>query len=357
MNRYLAALVFSALAVVILVAGCASAASAPVKAASPPTTAPAATKPALATAQPATSSATTAAWPEKGKTITIIVPFPAGGTTDLAARVLATYLQKDLGTPVQVVDKPGASSQVGLTELAQAKPDGYTMAYFILQNAIPIYLDPSRNAGFTRKSFVPIAMVGEDPKMVAVQASSPWKTMKDLVDAAKASPNTLTFGAGGVLSPEDIWGLQLQQAAGIKFSTVQFDGIAPTMAALLGGQVNFATGSMGALAGPMKDNKVRALAIAANRPSPLAPQVPTIDSQGYKEYCLLSKAIAVPAGTPQNVVDILSNAVQKTMADPTQKQKILAMDMDYQYTGPAETTAYWDQLEKQIAPLISLAKK
>lgn len=344
MNRFLAALVFSSLAFALLVAGCSSASPAP-------TAAPAAQN------TPTPVPAAKVTFPEKGKSITIIVPFPAGGTTDLAARVLGSYMEKDLGVPVQVVNKPGATSQTGLTEFAKSKPDGYTLAYFILQNAIAAYLDPERKAAFGRKDIKPIGMVGEDPKLVAVKSDSPYKSMKELLEAARAKPGTMTFGAGGILSPEHIWGLQLQQSAGVKFSTVQFDGIAPTMTALLGGHVDFVTGSMGALSGPMKEKQLRVLTIADRQPTPLAPEVPTIESEGYKVYCLLSKAVAVPADTPKEIVDILTKSVEKAMANPEHKKKILDMALDFRYTGPEQTAAYWDELEKGIAPLISLARK
>ena len=359
MKRSLAVLVCSVLTAVLLVAGCSSAAPAPTPApaASKPTAAEPTKAAAPAPAQPTAAAASKVTFPEKGKAITIIVPFPAGGTTDVAARVLASYMEKDLGGPVQVIDKPGASSQAGLTDFARAKADGYTLAYFILQNAIPAYLDPDRQAAFSRKDIKPIGMVGEDPKIVAVKADSPYKTMKDLLDAAKANPGNMTFGAGGVLSPEHIWGLQLQQAAGVKFATVQFDGIAPTMTALLGGHVDFVTGSLGALAGPMKDGMVRALAIADRQPNPLVPDIPTIDSQGYKVYCLLSKAVAVPADTPKEITDILAKSLEKVMADPEQKKKIMDASMDFRFTNASQTATYWDEMEKGIAPLINLAKQ
>ncbi len=362
MKRSLTVLVCSVLATVLLVAGCSSAAPAPTAPPAPKPTEPAkaaapAAQPTAAPAQPAAPAAPKVAFPEKGKTITIIVPFPAGGTTDIAARVLGSYMEKDLGVPVQVVNKPGASSQTGLTEFARSKPDGYTLAYFILQNAIPAYLDPDRKAAFARKDLKPIGMVGEDPKIIAVRSDSPYKNVKELLDGAKEKNGTMTFGAGGILSPEHIWGLQLQQAAGVKFQTVQFDGIAPTMTALLGGHVDFITGSLGALAGPMKDKQVRALAIADRQANPLVPDIPTIDSQGFKVYCLLSKAVAVPAETPKEIADILARSVEKVMGDPEHKKKIMDASMDFRFTNAANTAAYWDDLEKIIGPLIALAKQ
>src|SRR5512139_2410738 len=133
----------------------------------------------------APTAAGTAEYPAKGRTITIIVPSTAGGGTDTATRMLAPILEKDLGVPIQIVNKPGASMQIGLSEVAAAKPDGYTLVMSVLPTAASIYLDPERKATFTRKNLQPIALVYEAPFCVWVLASSPYKTLKDVADAAK----------------------------------------------------------------------------------------------------------------------------------------------------------------------------
>ena len=127
-------------------------------------------------------------YPVKGKTITTIVPSTAGGGTDSAARLLAPYLEKELGVPVEIVNKPGASMQIGLTEVARAKRDGYTLVWSVLPTAASIYLDPERQAAFKRDSLEPIAMYYGAPFGIVVLGSSSYKTLKDVVDAAKADP-------------------------------------------------------------------------------------------------------------------------------------------------------------------------
>ncbi len=359
MNRSLASLAFSALVVASIVVGCATAAPAPTQTPPTPTKAPAAQPTAVPTAaaKPTAAPAAKAGWPEKGKAISVIVPFAAGGTTDLAARILASFMEKDLGTPLQVVNKAGASSQTGLTEFVKSKPDGYTIAYFMMQYPISFYLDPQRQAAFTKKDFKLIGMVGEDPKMVIVKAESPYKTMKDLVEAARAQPEKITFASGGLLSPEDIWVKQLERATGVRFASVQFDGIAAMTTALLGGHVEFALGSVGSVGSALKANQVRLLAQAAPKANPLAPpDVQTIKAQGYEVYAMLSRAIAVPAGTPDNVADIIGKSIQRAMQDPDQKKKIGEIQMDFSYMGPEQLSAYWDQTEKEMAPVIAGVK-
>jgi len=163
----------------IIAVGCAGTPPAPTPtkaAAAAPTTAPAAapTKApaAAATAAPTKAAAPTAAklnFPEKGKTVTIIVPWSAGGSNDVYCRLLAPYLEKEMGTPFQVVNRPEASSQVGMTELAKAKPDGYTLGLNSLQTTISVYLDAERKAAFDRKSFQPVAVGIHEAFWVGVQ--------------------------------------------------------------------------------------------------------------------------------------------------------------------------------------------
>ena len=132
------------------------------------------------------SAGQTVDFPAKGRTITVLVPFPAGGATDIATRMVAETMKSELGTSIQVVNKPGASSQVGMTELARAKADGYTLSASPLPAVILTYLDPDRKAIYTSKSFQPLANVIVPPVVVSVKADSPYRTLQDLVAAAKA---------------------------------------------------------------------------------------------------------------------------------------------------------------------------
>jgi len=127
-------------------------------------------------------------FPQKGKAIQVLVGFAAGGSSDAGARILASGLEKELGASVLVVNKPGASGQIAYTALTQAKPDGYTLVNTNFPSSIISYLDPARKATYTRKSFEVLALHVIDPGLIAVKADSPHKTLKDLVEAAKANP-------------------------------------------------------------------------------------------------------------------------------------------------------------------------
>ncbi len=175
-------------------------------------------------------------YPTPGRSVNVIVPYAAGGGTGGAAQMLASLLEKELKTPFQVVFRPGAGAQVGTTELVRSKPDGYTIGYAGVPTTPVIYLDPQRQAVFNRSSFTHIASHFATSALVSVPATSPYKTLKDLVHAAKAQPEKITVATIGLNSPAHLGGMMLEKAAGVKFAFVHFDaGDAPATNAVLGG--------------------------------------------------------------------------------------------------------------------------
>src|SRR5512138_9391 len=224
-----------------------------------------------------------AEFPAKGKSITMILGTSAGGSTDVGARILPAVMEKDLpGTRIQVENKPGAGWQIGLTALARSKPDGYTIGFTILPQTITNYLDPERKAVFNRKSFQTLGMQVVDPGVIAVKASSPYKTLQDVLDAAKANPGKVKASATGILGDDHLAILQLQRQTGIKFAIVQFDGSAPSMTALLGGHTDVYFGNVGDTVPQFKAGEVRILALMDDQESPLVPGVKTTFAQGIK---------------------------------------------------------------------------
>src|SRR5262245_15130828 len=168
-----------------------------------------------------------------GKPITLIVPYAAGGTTDSAARLLAARLEEELSTRVQVVNRPGAASQVGLQSLLAAPPNGYTLSYGVLPTVITHYSDPGREPPYARKDFRPVAHHHLIPAMIAVPTSSPYQTLKEFVEAARANPAKITISDSALMGNPHLCVLMLQKAAGVKFASVHFDGGAPSVTALL----------------------------------------------------------------------------------------------------------------------------
>ena len=256
----------------------------------------------------AAAPATKVVYPEKGKAISFIVQYAPGGGSDVAARVLAPLMEKDLGTPVQVVNKEGAGGQVGFTAMTTSKPDGYTIGWVVLPTVITTYLDPERKAVFSRKSFDLIGMHDMDPGIVAVRSDSPYKTMKDLVEAAKKNPEKIRACTAGILSDDHIAILKTEQLSGAKFAVVNMDGSAAGRTALLGGHIEAFYGNQSELTSQVKSGDVRLLAIFDKKRSAYYPDVPTAEEQGYKIEGGVHHGLALPAGAPKEVFDALVKA-------------------------------------------------
>jgi tripartite-type tricarboxylate transporter receptor subunit TctC len=297
-------------------------------------------------------------YPVAGKTITTIVPSTAGGGTDTAARLIAPLLEKELGVAVEVVNKPGASMQIGMSEAARAKPDGYTLIWSVLPTFASVYLDSERKSPVKRDSLKPIAMYYGAPFAVVVQASSPYKTLKDVVDAAKANPGKLRSGTTGFLSTGHFANLAFQQGAGTSMATVNFQGGGPQVTALLGGHIDVGFNSIGELVTHVKSGALRILAVMDDKRSPLLPDAPTTGEAGYKVIPIGSDiGLSAPAGTPDAITERLSQAMKKAMADAQLQAKMLEIGNTVTYLDSAAYTKFWDDVDARFKPLIEAARK
>jgi tripartite-type tricarboxylate transporter receptor subunit TctC len=299
-----------------------------------------------------------AAFPQKGRPISIIVPNAPGGTSDITARLIAPVLEKEFGTPVVVVNKPGAGMQVGLTEAALAKPDGYTMATTALPGALTVYLDPDRQAVPQIREVQQVALHNLDVGAVVVAANSPYRTLKELVDAAKANPKGLKAATDGLMSADHMATLYFNKRVGTDFKLVHFDGGAPATTALVGGHVDVRIGKVGSVFAMLTAGKVRILAVMDKQRSPYCPDVKTFEEEGYKDYIWYNvTGISVPKGTPRPIVDVLSEAIKKTVGTDEAKKRLGGVGLIGHFMGPDEFRAYWKEFEKTIEPLVPEAKK
>jgi len=370
MARLFAACVATVTVLSTIVSGCGASApaSTPASAPPPPTTAaalavpaPAATstktvEPTKPAARPTAALAAKLDYPTKGRTISVIVPFAAGGSTDIAARLLAPLMEKYIGAPVEVVDKPGAATQVGNTELAKARPDGYTLGMVGFAAILISYLDPDRKATYTRKDFQTIAHYVVQDNVMFVKSDSPYKNIKDLVEAARVNPGQIKVGTAGLMSNTHIAALKLQQVANVKFSYVHFGGTAEGVTALMGGHIDAFSGSTGDIMSQYKAGTVRVLGTTGKEQSKFFPDVKTYASQGYDVYSVYSFGLVGPAGMPKEIVDLLTSSAKMAMQSDELKGKLAEMAMDVDYKDPAAFDAYWIDYETQVKPLIDLAK-
>lgn len=309
------------------------------------------------TAQPSVVTTGQAGYPAKGKSIRFIVPYPAGGSSDISARSIAPSLENDLGAPVQIINESGAGSQQGLTTIAKANPDGYTIGQAALPSNLTVYLDPERQAAFGRKDFQTVANYGVTPIVITVKADSPFKSAKELVEAAKAKPGSVGVADTGLLTVNHLGTLIFEQAAGVKFKAVHFEGGGPAMNALLGGHVDVLASAAPTMMSQLKSGYVRVLGIMSDERNQYYPDMPTLAEQGYKASLASSYGVIVPAGTPSGIVSTLSASVKRAVDSDEFRKRLIDAGQTPTYMDSQAYAAYWDQQSAQVEPLIPLARQ
>ncbi len=350
------------LAASIVVAGCAASAPAPqpqATAAAPaaPTKAAEPTKASVAapTAAPAPAPTKSATYPVKGKPITVMVPYAAGGGTDLIARLVAGMLEKELGATFTVVNRTDGGGSVAAADVAKAAPDGYTLGAFAIPTIIPLYLDPDRGATFSRKDFQPVAIFTSSTFTFTVPADSPFKNLKDVIDAAKAKPDTVTVANVGLMTTGHFAFYRLEKAAGVRFAMVNTGGTAPALNALLGGHVQ------AAVIGPeilphVQAGKLRVLGIINEEEYFAYPGIKTAKAQGYDAAASNMIGYIAPAGLSKDALDVLSAGIKKISATEEFRAKMKDMAFASGYVGPEEFAARWAQMEPDAKAMIDEAK-
>lgn len=303
------------------------------------------------------SFAQSAAFPKTGKPITLIVPYAAGGGTDASARMLATELEKALSVPVEVVNRPGASGQVGLTQLMRAEPDGHTLSYCILQTLVTTYSGPNRTATYTRDSFEPVAVHQVLPSLFAVREESKIKSVKDFVGAARAAPGKISVSTSGLYSVSHLALLLLERAAKVQFASVHFNGGAPNTTALLGGHVDAQAGTVVDALSHMKNGTVRVLGIGSAKRSPFMPDIPTLAELGNDIQSDAYAGIVAPKGTPKEVLEILTKAIGKIVTSDGHRQQLAKLGLAEAYMDPQQFSDLWKNTEDALVPIFEAIGK
>ena len=296
-------------------------------------------------------------FPVKGRPITMIVPFAAGGPTDVGARILVPFMEKELGTNIQIVNKPGASTQIGVTELVRAKPDGYTIAMVAPPTAIMTYIDKERGAPYGRKDIAPIAGYTRDSNLVVVPGNSPFKTVEELIDAAKARPKQIKVGTSGLMTSAHLAGVALEEAAGVRFAFVHFNGAAPQTTAMLGGNLDAAINGILATLPHHKAGAMRVLGTLDDTETKFFPGVKTVKEQGFDVYSPVTFGLVAPGGTPNEIIDLIGATVRKAMNEPELTKKLDEVALSPGYRDPNDFVAFWDGSEITTTRLVGLAKQ
>ena len=290
--------------------------------------------------------------------VQLMVAFPPGGSTDVGARVVAAIAEKILGKPIVVLNKGGAGGQVGWTEMSRQKPDGYYIGYINLPATNTVILDLERKAIFGVDAFVPIINQVLDPGIVWVRGDSPYKTLKDLVDAAKKAPNTIRAATTGILSDDHLAILMLEEAApGAIFRIVHLAGAVDQLKEVMGGNVDVAFDNVGSIAPRVRTGELRALAVTDHQRSKFIPDVPTMKEVGYPTVISSStRGIAAPKGIPPPVLKKLEEVLRKAMEDPEHVQKLESAGLAIKIMVGEEYARYYRETHAQAKKYTEWAK-
>jgi len=275
------------------------------------------------------------AWP--AKPIKIVVPFAAGGTSDILARTLGDKLQAALKQTVIIDNRAGAGGVIGADSVAKAPADGYTLLLgTIATHAINPALMPKMPYDAV-KDFAPVFLIGGISNVVLVGPNSPFKTVKDLINEAKAKPGTLTFASAGQGTSQHLSGETFKLLAGVDMTHVPYKGSAPAIQDVMGGQVPMSFETV-TVAGPhIASGKVRALAVTSAKRSRALPNVPTLQEAGVPGFDVASwQAFYVRSGTPPAVVQRLNAELEKIVAQPDVKAKMDGLGVEHTASTPAQ---------------------
>jgi tripartite-type tricarboxylate transporter receptor subunit TctC len=273
------------------------------------------------------------AWP--AKPVKIIVPFPPGGSVDQVARIFAAQLTQQLGQPVVVENRTGASGAIGTQAVATAPPDGYTFGLVFDTHAVNPTLIP--NIGFdTLKDLAPVMLIGTSPMAIVAHVSQPYRDFRDVLAAAKAKPGSVAIGSIGTGSLGHLAIAQIGNSQKVEITHVPYRGGGPLMTDAIGGQVPLAIGTVFLVNPHVKGGKVKALAVTSDKPSPQMPGVATVAEQGVPGFSALAWwGVIAPAATPPGVVKRMYDELKKALANPAVSEKLSAQGMDI-VGGPPE---------------------
>ena len=291
-------------------------------------------------------------WPSKP--VKFISPYPPGGSVDPLARMFAAKIGESLKAQFIVENRTGASGVIGTEYVAKSAPDGYTFVFIFDTHAVHQALNPK--LGFDPvKDFAPVMIVGTAPMAITTGAMKPYKTFKDVLDSAKAKPDTVTIGNVGNGSLAHLATILVNQAAGIKLAPVPYKGGGPLSADLMGGQVELGIASVAAQGAHVKSGKMRALVLTGDKRSHVLPDVPTLKEQGIDVVAHAWWGILAPAGTPKPIIDKFHAELVKAIKLPDVNKmfvEVLGMDVvalspDAAHKWIVENVARWGKVVKE----------
>jgi len=294
-----------------------------------------------------------AAQPYPNKPISLVVPQAAGGTNDIVARMVAPAFGEAIGASVVVENRPGAGGNIGTQGVARAAKDGYTLLLTI-NSAQAINPALYKNPGFDPiNDFVPLYYIGATPYVLVTPPGSPYKTLADVVAAAKKKPGELSYASAGNGTISHLLGAMLNTSAGIEMQHIPYKGVAPAINDVLGGQVPLAFASLPSALNYIKAGKLQAIAISSAKRSSIAPEIPTI-AETYPD-CVgeVWVAIFAPMGVSAEVIMKAQAAMEKVMARSDVRERLIAQGLDL---SPVPTNRLAALLKDELAKWVKIVK-
>jgi len=288
--------------------------------------------------------------------IILINPYAAGGPADLLARSIAEGIGSVLGGTVAVENRPGAGTAVGAAAATRAKPDGYTLFIGGAPSHIvaPALLKDAKFDGI--KDFAPVATVADLPNVLVVPIDRPYKSVQELVAAAKNAPDKMTFASVGVGSIPQFLGLMLQEQAGIRLVHVPYGGAAPALTDLLAGRIDLAFLNLPAVIGQVRSNKLRVLAVAGATRTESLPDVPTMAEAGYRGVEMSTwYGISAPAKAPPDIIARLDAAIAQVLKSEALRRKLASQGAEVLYKNANDYAAFLQSEANRMLPLIAAA--
>ncbi|HOI82519.1 MAG TPA: tripartite tricarboxylate transporter substrate binding protein [Synergistales bacterium] len=288
-----------------------------------------------------------AAFPERP--VNLVVPWPAGGRTDLSTRVIASVLQKELGVPVVVSNKTGGGGIVGAQAVASSRPDGYTIGVFSISHIMSVYTKiPPMDFG----QFDFLCKTYSFPQAVIINAESPLKNWDEVIAYSKEHPGEIKFGHPGAGTADHIFGESLAKKLGVKWTFIPYKGDGPAGVGLASKEIDLWGAPLSAALGLLEGGSLRVLGIAADERLELYPNAPTHKEQGVDYTRLLSEYFCLPKGTPQDRVDILLGAIERTLNSEEIKKHFGNIFVTADFQGPEATEKYVMDTVKEVEPIV-----
>jgi tripartite-type tricarboxylate transporter receptor subunit TctC len=283
------------------------------------------------------------------KPIELVIPWPAGGRTDIGTRMIAPFLEKYLGTPVVVINKVGGGGIIGMIYIRDAKPDGYTICS---GGQALSYFQYQKPEGLSLWDYTWIARTYWTPMVVSVNTKSPFKNLKELMEYAKANPGKLRHGNTGTGSTTHLASEKFSKKFKIKFTQVPYKGEGDTVKGIGTGEVDLAFGLYVAFRPLVEDGQLRILGVIDEKRDPHYPQIPTFREQGFDYIEPAWEAIHAPKGLPKNVYDKLSEGCKKALTDPELIEKFAKIGLNISYQPGPEFTEWLKSWDKEVKDII-----